>query len=191
VLEIPFADGGALLGTEAGTRKSMRVGLYDAAAASALLAHLGPEPLDPGFDAAALDRVLDAQPRQLNALLRDGRAIAGVGRAFADEILHAAALSPFAISTRLDPAQRGRLRTAIQELLRRGIDVCLERQGMVLPAKNDARLLRIHGHDGEQCPACGETLRFVDFEANRIVYCARCQTAGRILADRRMSRLLR
>jgi formamidopyrimidine-DNA glycosylase len=191
VLEVGFEDGGALLGTEGGTRKSMRVGLYDAAGTAALLAHLGPEPLDPGFDRAALDRVLDAAPHQLNARLRDGRAIAGIGRAFVDEILHAAMLSPFAISTRVDEDGRDRLATAIREVLERGIATCLERQGLVMPARNDARLLRIHGHDGEPCPTCGEVLRFVDFESNRIVYCPRCQTGGRILADRRMSRLLR
>jgi formamidopyrimidine-DNA glycosylase len=191
VLEVHFADGGALLATEGGTRKSMRVGLYDAAGLEGLLGHLGPEPLDDAFDLEALAAVLDHAPRQLNALLRDGRAIAGIGRAFADEILHAAMLSPFAISTRLDPEGRARLYTAIREVLQRGVAECTERQGLVLPVKNDGRLLRIHKHDGEPCPRCSETLRFIDFEANRIVYCPRCQTGGKVLADRRMSRLLR
>ena len=124
-------------------------------------------------------------------MLRDGRAIAGIGRAFADEILHAAMLSPFAISTRLDADGRARLYTAIRDVLQRGVAECNERQGLVLPVKNDGRLLRIHKHDGEPCPRCSETLRFIDFEANRIVYCPRCQTGGKVLADRRMSRLLR
>ena len=191
VLEVHFADGGALLATEGGTRKSMRVGVYDAAGLEGLLSHLGPEPLDTSFDLAALEAVLDRAPRQLNAMLRDGRAVAGIGRAFADEILHAAQLSPFAISTRLAPDGRERLATAIRDVLQRGVDECTERQGLVLPVKNDGRLLRIHRHDGEPCPRCSETLRFIDFEANRIVYCPRCQTGGKVLADRRMSRLLR
>ena len=133
VLEVHFADGGALLATEGGTRKSMRVGLYDAAGLEGLLGHLGPEPLDDAFDLAALQAVLDHAPRQLNALLRDGRAIAGIGRAFADEILHAAMLSPFPISTRLDADGRARLYTAIREVLERGVAECSERQGLVLP----------------------------------------------------------
>jgi len=191
VLEVHFEDGGALLATEGGTRKSMRVGLYDAAGLEGLLGHLGPEPLEASFDFAAFEAVLDHAPRQLNALLRDGRAIAGIGRAFADEILHAAMLSPFTISTRLDADGRGRLYAAIREVLERGVAECIERQGLVLPLRNDGRLLRIHGHDGEPCPRCGETLRFIDFESNRIVYCPRCQTGGKILADRRMSKLLR
>ena len=191
VLEVHFADGGALLATEGGTRKRLRVGLYDAAGLDGLLGHLGPEPLDDAFDLAAFEAVLDRAPRQLNTLLRDGRAIAGIGRAFADEILHAAMLSPFTISTRLDAAARTQLCTAIREVLERGLAECKERQGLVLPLRNDGRLLRIHGHDGEPCPRCADPLRFIDFESNRIVYCARCQTGGKVLADRRMSRLLR
>ncbi len=190
-LEVRLADGAALLGTEGGTRKSMRIGLYDETGLAELLRHLGPEPLDPDFDVAAFDAVLDRAPRQLNSLLRDGRSIAGIGRAFADEILHEACLPPFAISTRLPAPERTRLLAAIGTILRRGIAECVERQGPVLPQRNDGRLLRIHGHDGEPCPRCAETLRFVDFESNRIVYCARCQTGGRVLADRRLSRLLR
>jgi formamidopyrimidine-DNA glycosylase len=191
VLEVHLADGGALLATEGGTRKSMRVGLYDAAGLEGLTGHLGPEPLDDAFDLAALHAVLDHGSRQLNALLRDGREIAGIGRAFADEILHAAQLSPFQLTTRLDEAGRERLHGAIKDVLQRGVAECLERQGSVLPSKNDGRLLRIHGHDGEPCPRCGQTLKFVDFESNRIVYCPHCQTGGKVLADRRMSRLLR
>jgi formamidopyrimidine-DNA glycosylase len=191
VLAVELADGGALMATEGGTRKSMRVGVYDPSGLEALLGHLGPEPLDPAFDRAALDAVLDRDARQLNALLRDGRAIAGIGRAFADEILHAARLSPFAGSRRLDDDERERLYAAIRGQLEAGIAHCLEHGGPRLPQKNDVRLLRIHGHDGEPCPSCGETLRFVDFESNRIVYCPREQTGGRVLADRRMSRLLR
>jgi formamidopyrimidine-DNA glycosylase len=191
VLEVHLADGSALLATEGGTRKNLRVGVYDAAGLEGLLGHLGPEPLDDAFDLAALEAVLDRTPRQLNTMLRDGRAIAGIGRAFADEILHTAKLSPFTLSTRLDADGRARLHTAIREVLERGVAECVERQGTVLPSRNDGRLLRIHGHDGEPCPRCSETLRFIDFESNRIVYCPRCQTGGKVLADRRMSRLLR
>jgi formamidopyrimidine-DNA glycosylase len=191
VLTVPFADGGALVVTEAGRRKNVRVHLLRADGLAALLDGLGPEPLEPAFDAAALDRVLDGRPRQLNSLLRDQREVAGIGRAFADEILHAAQLSPFAISNRLDAQARARLLDAIRDVLAHGVEACAAKQGTRLPAKNDARPLQIHGRDGEPCPRCGAELRFVDFESNRIVYCPACQTGGRELADRRLSRLLR
>ena len=191
VLEVAFADGGALIGTEGGTRKSMRVGVYDAAGLAGLIGHLGPEPLAEAFDRTALDTVLDLEGRQLHALLRDGRRIAGIGRAFADEILHEAGLSPFAASQRLPPDGRDRLVAAIRTVLARGLADCTERQGLVLPARNDGRLLRVHGRDGTPCPRCETTLGFIDYESNRIVYCATCQTGGKVLADRRMSRLLR
>ncbi len=191
VLDVAFADGGALIGTEGGTRKSMRVGVYDAPGLQELIGHLGPEPLAEAFDPAALDAVLDHEGRQLNALLRDGRRLAGIGRAFADEILHEAQLSPFAHSQRLPADGRARLYAAIRAVLGRGVAECSERQGLVLPARNDGRLLRIHGRDGTPCPRCATTLAFIDFESNRIVYCPPCQTGGRVLADRRMSRLLR
>jgi formamidopyrimidine-DNA glycosylase len=190
VLLVPFEDGGALVVTEAGRRKNVRVHLLREAGLGDLLAGLGPEPLEPEFDRAALDAMLDARARQLNSLLRDQRAVAGIGRAFADEILHAARLSPFAISERLDGDARERLYDAIRAVLGAAVLACAK-QGTRLPAKNDARPLQIHGHDGDPCPRCGTTLRFVDFESNRIVYCPPCQTAGRELADRRLSKLLR
>jgi formamidopyrimidine-DNA glycosylase len=191
VLTVKLADGGALLVIEGGRRKNVRVHLARADALGQLLEGLGPEPLEPEFDRAALDGVLDAKPRQLNSLLRDQRAVAGIGRAFADEILHAAQLSPFAISNRLDDDARQRLLVAIRAVLGAAVLACAAKQGTRLPTKNDARPLQVHGRDGQPCPRCGATLGFVDFESNRIVYCAACQTGGRELADRLLSRLLR
>ena len=190
-LRVAFADGGSLVATEGGTKKRMRVGLYTAEGLAELLDGLGPEPLDPSFDRAALDAVLDAAAHRLHPLLRDQRAVAGIGRAFANEILHAAQLSPFALSDRVDDAGRDRLLEAIRDTLGHALEVCEQRMGPQLPARNDARPLRIHKHEGEPCPRCAETLRFVDYEEHRIVYCPRCQTGGRLLADRRMSRLLK
>jgi formamidopyrimidine-DNA glycosylase len=190
VLTVRFTDGGALLVIEGGRRKNVRVNYLREEGLAELLAGLGPEPLDPAFDAAALDRALDQRGRQLNSFLRDQRSIAGIGRAFADEILHAAELSPFAITTRLPAEGRARLYEAIKTVLPAATEACA-RQGLRLPPKNDARPLQVHGHDGDPCPRCGATLRFVDFESNRIVYCPPCQTGGRELADRRLSKLLR
>jgi len=190
-LRVAFADGASLVATEGGTKKRMRVGLYTAEGLGGPLDGLGPEPLDPAFDRPALDHVLDAAAHRLHPLLRDQRAVAGIGRAFANEILHAARLSPFALSDRLDDAARDRLLAAIKDTLSHALAVCEERMGPRLPAKNDARPLRIHHHEGEPCPRCSETLRFVDYEQHRIVYCPQCQTDGRLLADRRLSRLLK
>ena len=107
MLEVHFADGGALIATEGGTRKSMRVGLYDAAASRRCSGTSDRSRSTTGVRPRGARRGARPDARQLNALLRDGRAIAGIGRAFADEILHAARLSPFASSTRLG---RGRER---------------------------------------------------------------------------------
>ena len=139
----------------------------------------------------ALDAVLDAASHRLHPLLRDQRAVAGIGRAFANEILHAAQLSPFALSDRVDDAGRDRLLEAIRGTLGHALAVCEARMGPQLPARNDARPLLIHKHEGEPCPRCADTLRFVDYEEHRIVYCPACQTDGRLLADRRLSRLLK
>ena len=190
-LRVPFADGGALIAVEGGTKKRMRVGLYTPEGLATALEGLGPEPLDAAFDRAALDAVLDETPRRLHPLLRDQRAVAGIGRAFANEILHAARLSPFALSARLNDEERDRLLAAIREVLAHALAVCEAKQGPKLPQRNDARPLAVHGRDGEPCPRCGEALRYVDYEEHRIVYCAACQTDGRVLADRRMSRLLK
>ena len=191
MLLVPFADGSALQATEGGTKKRMRIGLYDDAGVAALLDGLGPEPLDDDFTPAVLSEILDVANRQLHPLLRDQRAIAGIGRAFANEILWAARLSPFALSPRLDDEERLRLYEAIRTVLADATAMCLERQGPALPQRNDKRPLAIHGKDGQPCPRCFSTLQFVDFEEHRIVYCPTCQTGGRLLADRRLSRLLK
>jgi formamidopyrimidine-DNA glycosylase len=191
MLLVPFEDGSALQATEGGTKKRMRIGLYDAAGVEELLRGLGPEPLDDSFTPEVLSAILDVANRQLHPLLRDQRAIAGIGRAFANEILWAARLSPFAISGRLDEDDRIQLYEAIRSVLSNAVAVCLELQGPSLPQRNDKRPLAIHGKDGQPCPRCFTTLQFVDFEEHRIVYCPTCQTGGRLLADRRLSRLLK
>jgi formamidopyrimidine-DNA glycosylase len=191
ILHVPFEDGAALVAVEGGTKKRARIGLHTPESLAAALEGLGPEPLDEGFDRAALDAVLDGASRRLHPLLRDQRSIAGIGRAFANEILHAARLSPFALSDRLDDGERQRLYNAMRQTLAHALEVCAAKQGPRLPQRNDARPLLVHARDGEPCPRCGETLRFVDYEEHRIVYCPPCQTGGRQLADRRLSRLLK
>jgi formamidopyrimidine-DNA glycosylase len=177
-----FADGATLYLTEAGAKKRARVGLYRPNAMEAELAHLGPDAL--GLGTGALTAILGTEPRRLHPLLRDQRALAGIGRAWANEILLVARLSPYALSTELGPEETDRLAVAIDEELARGL--ALREQG--LP---NAKVDRIHSGLGRPCPQCGTPVARVDFEEHTIYYCPSCQTGGRILRDRRMSRLLR
>jgi formamidopyrimidine-DNA glycosylase len=177
-----FSDGAELVLTEAGSKKRAGVWLLTPDAAEAELAHLGRDAL--GVGAARLGEILTADSRRLHSLLRDQRAIAGIGRAWANEILHHAKLSPFALSTELAPEQVERLAASIDEELSRGLE--LREKG-----KKDARVYRIHDRLGEPCPDCGTPIARVDYEEHTIYYCPRCQTGGRVLKDRRLSRLLR
>jgi formamidopyrimidine-DNA glycosylase len=177
-----FEGGGELVLTEAGAKKRAGVWLLTPAAAGEELAHLGPEAL--GLSADELAEILARDGRRLHSLLRDQRAIAGIGRAWANEILHHARLSPYALSTQLSTEEIERLADAIDEELRRGLE--LRERG----AKNE-RVYRIHDRLREPCYVCGTALERVDFEEHTIYYCPSCQTGGRTLADRRLSRLLR
>jgi formamidopyrimidine-DNA glycosylase len=182
MFRVRFADGGELVLTEAGKRRRAGVWILSPAALDAELAHLGPDAL--GLDAAALATILRADRRQLHPLLRDQRALAGIGRAHANEILWRARLSPFRLSTELSDEEVAQLAEAIETDLAGALE--LRSQG-----KGDADVYAIHGHFGEPCPRCADTLRRVDFEEHTITYCPSCQTGGRILKDRRLSRLLR
>jgi len=177
-----FADGGALVLTEGGAKKRARVGLYRAEAIAAELAHLGPEAL--GLGATRLAEILAADSRRLHALLRDQRALAGIGRAWVNEILHRARLSPYALSTELTPDEVDRLAATIDATLGEGL--ALREAGAT-----DAKAYRIHNQLGRPCPACATPVARVDFEEHTIYYCPTCQTGGRVLKDRRLSRLLR
>jgi formamidopyrimidine-DNA glycosylase len=182
VFRLRFADGGELVLTEAGRKKRAGVWLLRPDALEAELAHLGPEA--DTLTAETLAPILDADGRRLHSLLRDQRAIAGIGRAWANEILNVARLSPYALSTQLDPEETERLAAAIRSELERGLELRL--RGAANPA-----VYRVHDRLGEPCPNCGTPLARVDFEEHTIYYCPTCQTGGRVLKDRRMSRLLR
>jgi formamidopyrimidine-DNA glycosylase len=127
--------------------------------------------------------------RRLHKYLRDQRAVAGIGRGYADEILHDARLSPYAAIGGLSEDERWRLLTSIRTMLDKGLDLERTRTGG-LPTKLSDRWT-IHGGSGLPCPRCGEDLRRVSFEDYEITYCPNCQTGGKVLADRRMSRLIR
>ena len=177
-----FDGGGELVLTEAGAKKRAGVWLLTPEAAEQELAHLGPEALGVGVE--RLGEILSSDSRRLHSFLRDQRALAGIGRAWANEILQRARLSPFALSTELSPEQVERLSAAIDEELARGLE--LRERGA-----KDATVYRIHKHLGEPCPDCGTPIARVDYEEHTIYYCPQCQTGGRVLKDRRLSRLLR
>jgi formamidopyrimidine-DNA glycosylase len=168
--------------TEAGKKKRAGVWLVTPARLDDDLAHLGPDALD--VDVQSLAAILGRERRQLHPLLRDQRALAGIGRAHANEILWEARLSPFRLSTELDDAETATLAAAIVDDLSRALE-------LRIAGKGDEVVYRVHGRFGEPCPRCGETLRRVDFEEHTITYCPAEQTGGRILKDRRLSRLLR
>ena len=150
------------------------------------LATLGPDAW-PG--APALESVLDA-PRPLHKALRDQRVLAGIGRSWVDEILWHAMLSPFKRGNDLDEEERRRLSEAITSTL--GAAIAHYETVVRLPIADKLPMpLLIHRHEGEPCPRCGSELRAVHFEDYVIAYCPTCQTGGRILKDRRLSRLLR
>jgi len=179
---IEFADRTKLVLTENARKKRAGVWLLEPPAAAAELAHLGPEAL--GLDAPGLGEILRREARRLHPLLRDQRAIAGIGRAWANEILHAAKLSPYALSTELTDEQVARLAAAMNGELARGLE--LRERGA-----GDDRTYRIHNRLGQPCHVCGTPVAQIDFEEHTIYYCPTCQTGGRVLKDRRLSRLLR
>ena len=170
MFRLRFADGGELVLTEAGKKKRAGVWLLTPEALAAELAHLGPDAL--GIGPERLAEVLRRERRQLHPLLRDQRALTGIGRAHANEILWLARLSPFKLSPDLSDAEVEQLASAIDEDLERALVLRLK-------GKNDAAVYRVHGHFGEPCPRCGTTLRRVDFEEHTITYCPTCQTGGR------------
>jgi len=179
---LEFAGGSKLLLTENARRKRAGVWLLTPAAAEAEVEHLGPEAL--GLDADDFAEILRRQAHRLHPLLRDQRAIAGIGRAWSNEILHAAKLSPYALSTDLSDDEIARLAAATNDELARGLE--LREHGA-----SDEKTYRVHTKLGQPCHVCGTPIARIDFEEHTIYYCPECQTGGRVLKDRRLSRLLR
>jgi formamidopyrimidine-DNA glycosylase len=179
---VRFADGGELQLTEAGSKKRAGVWLLTPDQAREELAHLGPEADTLSDEDVA--RILASDSRRLHSMLRDQRLIAGIGRAWANEILWTAQLSPYALSTQVSDEETARLAAAIREEMARGLE-------LRVAGANDAKTYRVHDKLGEPCPRCGTPIARVDFEEHTIYYCPACQTGGRTLKDRRLSRLLK
>ncbi len=179
---LEFEGGAQLVLTEAGAKKRAGVWLLSPEQAEAELEHLGPEAY--GIGAERLAEICSQESRRLHSLLRDQRVLTGIGRAWANEILHHAQLSPYALTQDLTPDQVARLADAIDSELERGLE--LRERG-----SDDQRTYRVHRKLAEPCHVCGTPIAQVDFEEHTIFYCPTCQTGGRILKDRRLSRLLR
>ncbi|MEV0318039.1 Fpg/Nei family DNA glycosylase [Streptomyces sp. NPDC050658] len=176
--------------TEAGTQKRLAVYVTEDPAGIAGIARLGPDPLAADFDEDRFAALLADERRQIKGALRDQTLIAGIGNAYSDEILHAARMSPFKLTSSLAKEETHglyvALRTTLSEAVERSHGVAAGR----LKAEKKSGL-RVHGRTGEPCPVCGDTIREVSFSDSSLQYCPTCQTDGKPLADRRMSRLLK
>jgi formamidopyrimidine-DNA glycosylase len=189
-LRVGFDDGSGFDLTEAGTKKSLAVYAVRSPDEVPGIARLGPDPLSEGFDRETFGALLAGRRTQIKGVLRDQSIIAGVGNAYSDEILHAAKMSPYALAATLTDDEVDRLFRAMVETLTEAI---AEARGKPPAELKDAkrRGMRVHGRRGEACPVCGDEVRSVFFADNSLEYCPTCQTGGKLLADRRLSRLLK
>ncbi|WP_214415649.1 Fpg/Nei family DNA glycosylase [Sphaerisporangium fuscum] len=176
--------------TEAGTQKRLAVYVVRDPAEVPGIAGLGPDPLDPAFTVEVLKGIVDGSRTQIKGLLRDQKVIAGIGNAYSDEVLHAARMSPFKIAGSLTNEQVAELHEAIVGTLREAVERSRGMAAKDLKSEKKSGL-RVHGRTGEPCEVCGDTIREVSFADSSLQYCPTCQTGGKPLADRRLSRLLK
>ncbi|MEU7413526.1 DNA-formamidopyrimidine glycosylase family protein [Streptomyces sp. NPDC042638] len=176
--------------TEAGTQKRLAVYVVRDPEEVPGIARLGPDPLADDFDEERFAALLKNERRQLKGALRDQSLIAGVGNAYSDEILHAAKMSPFKLAASLTPDETRRLYAALRDTLTEAVERSRGVAAGRLKAEKKSGL-RVHGRTGEPCPVCGDTVREVSFADSSLQYCPTCQTGGKPLADRRLSRLLK
>ncbi len=190
-LRVRLDDGSGFDLTEAGTQRKLAVYVVADPMAIPMVATLGPDPLTDDFDQAALAGVLQRAGRsQLKGVLKDQRIIAGIGNAYSDEILHAAKLSPFKPSSTLTEAELSTLYAAIKGELSGAIKRAEGLAAKDLKGEKKSGL-RVHGRKGEKCDVCGDVIAEVSFADSSLQYCPTCQTGGKKLADRRLSKLLK
>lgn len=189
-LRVRFEDGAGFDATEAATEKRLAAYVVRDPSDIEHVATLGPDPLAEEFTVERLRGLLAGSGSQIKGVLTDQRVIAGIGNAYSDDALHLAKLSPFKPAGKLTREEVERLHGAIGAVLRDAVE-----RSAGLPAaglKTEKRSgMRVHGRTGEACPECGDTVREVSFATKSLQYCATCQTGGKPLADRRLSRLLK
>jgi formamidopyrimidine-DNA glycosylase len=190
-VRVHLANGSGFDLTEAGTRKRLAVYVVHDPADVPGIARLGIDPLSDEFTVARLRAILDAAGRaQVKGVLRDQSVVAGIGNAYSDEVLHVARLSPFHPSSTLTDDEVATVHDAIVGTLR---DAVKRSEGLAASDVKDSKRsgMRVHGRTGEPCLVCGDTIREVSFADSSLQYCPTCQTGGKPLADRRLSRLLK
>jgi formamidopyrimidine-DNA glycosylase len=187
---VTLKDGGSLEITEHGTDKRLAVSVVRDPNDVPGVARLGIDALDPALSAARLASILHDQRGTLKSVLADQAVIAGIGNAYSDETLHAAQLSPFRHADALGSDEIERLAASIRDVLTGAVALAIESDPASLK-DGKRQSMRVHGRTGLPCPVCGETVREVSLASRSFQYCPRCQTGGRVLADRRLSRLLR
>jgi formamidopyrimidine-DNA glycosylase len=174
--------------TEAGTQKRLAVWIVDDPAKVPGIATLGPDALE--ISQEQLADILKPHSGRIKTVITDQKVIAGIGNAYSDEILHVAKLSPFATANKLTAAQLGALHDAMISVLTDAVQRSVGQQAATLKGEKRSGL-RVHARTGLPCPVCGDTVREVSFADKSFQYCPTCQTGGKVLADRRMSRLLK
>jgi formamidopyrimidine-DNA glycosylase len=187
-LRVHLATGDGFDLTEAGTQKRLAVWLVDDPAKVDGIAALGPDALS--VTSAALGELLAHQTGRIKTVITDQKVIAGIGNAYSDEILHAARLSPFATAEKLSGSAVSELHGAMTSVLYDAVQRSVGQQAATLKGEKRSGL-QVHGRTGLPCPVCPDTVREVSFADKSFQYCPTCQTGGKVLADRRMSRLLK
>jgi formamidopyrimidine-DNA glycosylase len=192
-LRVRLSGGGGFDVTEAGTKKSVTAAIVADPQTVRGIARLGPDALGPdgtGLTAEQLAGLLAGNTGRIKTVITDQTVLAGIGNAYSDEILHSAKLSPFATAATLDAEAVARLAQAMREVLTDAVRRTEGAQAARLKGEKRSGL-RVHARAGLPCPVCGDTIAEVSFTDRSFQYCPTCQTGGRLLADRRRSRLLR
>ncbi|MCD9900952.1 Fpg/Nei family DNA glycosylase [Streptomyces sp. MT29] len=189
-LRLVTVDGDGFDLTEMGTKKSLSVHLVRDPMDVPGIARLGPDPLADAFDRDTFAGIVGGARRQIRAALRDQTLIAGIGNAYSDEILHVAKMSPFKRTADLDEDDITRLYTALGTTLKDAVARSSGVEAGKLKSEKKSGM-RVHGRTGEACPVCGDTILEVSFSDSSLQYCPTCQTGGKPLADRRLSKFLK
>ena len=189
-LRVSLEDGRGFDLTEMGTEKRLALWVVHDPAEVEGVAGLGPDPLAASFDRAVLGGLLAGEKGTLKSALARQSLVAGIGNAYSDEILHAARLSPYKAAGGLSDEELDRLFAAVKEVLGEALSRAIGLGAAELKG-DKKRAMRVHGRTGQPCPACGDTVREVSFATKSLQYCPTCQTGGKPLADRRLSRLVK